>query len=102
MRSPSNVVLLDEPGCDIGCPVCPRPCAVAQIIMKWWLMEETRLIRAGVPTEHEDRIEAAEHISRCHQTISQHSSIEERGRALRKRPILRVIDGGRSHVEMVH
>lgn len=28
--------ILSAPGCDQGCSLCPRTCAVTGIILRWW------------------------------------------------------------------
>lgn len=35
--------LLSAPGCERGCAVCPRACAVTGIILRWWEGELARL-----------------------------------------------------------
>jgi len=35
--------LLSAPGCERGCPVCPRSCALTGIMLRWWEEELARL-----------------------------------------------------------
>lgn len=44
--------LLSEAGCDRGCPICPRECAVTSIMLNWWTRELATLTGGAGGTVH--------------------------------------------------
>lgn len=96
-------VLLQSPGCDIGCSDCSRSCAIAQIQLAWWMREEERLLRDRPPLAdrrfppwRDEILEAQGHLERLRRDIRAACPPASASRAERPRspvPVLVWSDG---------